>query len=94
MHNFFESKICMYPERLNHPTQKPISIMKHIIKIASKPNDLVLDCFAGTGTTGVACQLLNRHYLLIENNKLYYEMAKNRLGRMKARLNLQNKVEG
>jgi len=94
MHNFFESKICMYPERLDHPTQKPVSIMRHIIKIASKPNDLVLDCFAGTGTTGVACQLLNRHYVLIENNKLYYEIAKNRLSRTKARLNFQDKVEG
>lgn len=88
MHNFFESRLCTKPERLNHPTQKPIGIIKHIIKIASNPNDLVLDCFAGTGTIGIACLLLNRKYFLVENNKQYYKMASQRLERAKKRLGL------
>lgn len=83
MHNFFESHICMKPERLNHPTQKPLTIMKHIIKIASNPSNLILDCFAGTGTVGVACLLLRRNYFLVENNIRYYKMAQNRLKRAK-----------
>ena len=46
MHNFFESPICMRPERLSapkHPTQKPIKLLEHIIRIASNENDVVLD---------------------------------------------------
>jgi site-specific DNA-methyltransferase (adenine-specific)/modification methylase len=50
MHNFFESPICSRPERLKepkHPTQKPIRILKHIIKIASNENDTVFDPYMG-----------------------------------------------
>lgn len=86
MHNFFESTICMKPERLEHPTQKPLSIMRHIIKIASKPGDMVLDCFAGTATVGVAALLMKRKYYLVENNQEYYQIASDRLTRAKKRL--------
>lgn len=79
MHNFIESKICMRPERLNHPTQKPIAVITRIIEIASKPGDVILDCFAGTGTVGVAAQVLNRFYYLVELNPEYYKMALQRL---------------
>lgn len=88
MHNFIESKICMKPERLDHPTQKPLCLMKHVIEIASNPGDLVLDCFAGMATVGIACLLLKRRYFLVENNPVYYEIASERLYRAKKRLNL------
>ena len=51
MHNFFESPICMGKERLNHPTQKPLKLLKHIITIASNEGDIVLDNFMGVGST-------------------------------------------
>lgn len=86
MHNFFESTICMRPERLEHPTQKPLSIMKYIIKIASNPGETVLDCFAGTATVGIAALLMKRKYYLVENNPEYYRIASDRIARAKKRL--------
>ena len=89
MHNIIQSPICMKPERLDHPTQKPLSIIKHIIEIASKPNDIVLDCFAGTATSGIAAILTKRKYFLIENDQKYYRIASDRIERAKKRLGMK-----
>ena len=61
-------------ERVNHPTQKPLQLMERIITIFSNPNDLVLDCFAGSGSTGVAAKNLGRDYILIEKDEKYHEI--------------------
>lgn len=82
MHNFIESPICMGSERLKnpkHPTQKPIGILKRIIKMASNENDIVLDLFMGVGSTGVAALELNRNFIGIEIDPIYYNAAKNRI---------------
>ncbi len=82
MHNFIETPICTYPERLinpKHPTQKPISILEHIIRIASNENDIILDPFMGVGSTGVACKKLNRKFIGIEINNEYFKAAQKRL---------------
>lgn len=82
MHNFIESPICCGRERLKnpkHPTQKPLSVLKQIIQIASKENDLVLDLFMGVGSTGVASRMLKRRFIGIEIDELYYNAAKDRL---------------
>ena len=82
MHNFFESTICMKPERLQnpkHPTQKPINLLKHIIKIATKENDVVFDPFMGVGSIGIASLLLNRKFIGIEINKEYYNASQERI---------------
>lgn len=82
MHNFIETPICMGNERLKnpkHPTQKPVKILEHIIKIASNPNDIVCDMFMGVGSTGVACKNLNRKFLGIECDSIYYNAAVERL---------------
>ncbi len=55
-------------ERTGYPTQKPIGILKRIIAASSNPGDLVLDFFAGSGTTGAACLLLGRRFILADNN--------------------------
>lgn len=86
MHNFIESKICMKPERLDHPTQKPLTIIKQIIEIATNPRGSILDCFAGVGTTGVAALLTDRKYFLVEIDKKYYQIARQRLESAKTRL--------
>ncbi len=55
-------------ERTGYPTQKPLAIVKRIVGASSRPGDLVLDCFAGSGTTGEACRLLGRRFVLIDDN--------------------------
>ena len=62
-----------------HPTQKPLRLLRYLIQDFTKDGDLVLDPFAGTGTTGVAAKQLGRHYLLIEANKEYADFAQQRL---------------
>lgn len=86
MHNFIESGICMGSERLKdangknlHPTQKPISILEKIIRIASNQNDIVLDCFNGVGSTGVAALKNSRKYIGIEIDKTYMNATEKRL---------------
>ena len=55
-------------EKTGYPTQKPLGILKRIIQASSKPGDLVLDFFAGSGTTGAACLVLGRRFILVDNN--------------------------
>lgn len=82
MHNFFESPICMRPERLSepkHPTQKPIALLEHIIKLTTNPGDIVFDPFMGVGSTGVAAINLNRRFIGIEKQEDYALAAKKRI---------------
>ena len=55
-------------EKTGYPTQKPLGILRRIILASSNPGDLVLDCFAGSGTTGAACLELGRRFLLMDDN--------------------------
>lgn len=67
-----------------HPTIKPVSIMKKLIINSSCENDVVLDCFSGSGTTAVASQELKRHFICFEKDKTYYDISKNRLNMLNA----------
>ena len=62
-----------------HPTQKPSELLRRVILSSSKPNDLVLDPFVGSGTTSVVAKSLGRNSIGIDNNKKYLEIAKKRL---------------
>jgi site-specific DNA-methyltransferase (adenine-specific) len=55
-------------ERTGYPTQKPLGILRRIVQASSHPGDLVLDFFAGSGTTGQACLELGRRFILVDNN--------------------------
>jgi site-specific DNA-methyltransferase (adenine-specific) len=55
-------------EKTGYPTQKPLGILKRIILASSNPGDRVLDFFAGSGTTGEACQQMGRRFVLIDEN--------------------------
>jgi site-specific DNA-methyltransferase (adenine-specific) len=55
-------------EKTGYPTQKPLGIIRRIIQASSRPGDLVLDFFAGSGTTGIAAWELGRRFLLVDNN--------------------------
>jgi len=65
-------------EKTGYPTQKPLGILKRIILASSNPGDLVLDFFAGSGTTGVAAMELDRRFLLIDNNEEAIDVMKKR----------------
>ena len=65
-------------EKTGYPTQKPLGILKRIIQASSKPGDMVLDFFAGSGTTGEACLALGRRFILIDNNKQALEVMARR----------------
>ena len=62
-----------------HPTQKSLSLMQDLLRIHSNENDTVLDCFMGSGTTGVACKNLNRNFIGIELDETYFNIAKERI---------------
>ena len=66
-----------------HPTQKPVALFEYLIKTYTNEGDLVLDNVAGSGTTGVACQNLNRKYILIEKEEEYINVIKDRLEELK-----------
>jgi site-specific DNA-methyltransferase (adenine-specific) len=55
-------------EKTGYPTQKPVGILKRMILASSNPGDCVLDFFAGSGTTGEACQQTGRKFVLIDQN--------------------------
>lgn len=98
MHNFIESPICMKPERLSnpkHPAQKPVSILKKMIEIASNENDIVFDPFMGVGSTGVAALNLNRRFIGVELDETYFEAAKKRVNAALSQKNLfdQSNIE-
>lgn len=71
-------------DRFEHPTIKPIELVKRHLLHTTQTNDIVLDCFAGSGTTLVACKDLGRHYLGFEIDKKWYNIAKNRLNKVDA----------
>lgn len=85
--NEYIQKYTNYPHHLLefkkdgriHPTQKPVALCEYLIKTYTNENDLVLDSCMGSGTTGVACKNTNRHFIGIELDKNYFEIAKNRI---------------
>lgn len=81
IHDFIETSTISTKERKfgKHPTQKPIGLLNHFIEILSNENDVVLDPFMGSGSTGVSCKELNRRFIGIELNKTYFELAKKRI---------------
>ena len=62
-----------------HPTIKPEELIRKLIRNSSKENDIVLDCFLGSGTTAVCCLKENRNYIGFEINKEFYEICIKRI---------------
>lgn len=71
-----------------HPTQKPVDLFEKILSSYSKENDLILDCFSGSGTTAIACHNLKRRFICIEKEKDYYEASVKRLEEHQKQLTL------
>ncbi|MFT4326788.1 MAG: DNA-methyltransferase [Candidatus Woesearchaeota archaeon] len=85
MHNVFITNALQGKERLKeglksvHPTQKPLEILKKLIEVSSKPNDVILDVFMGVGSTAVASKILGRRYMGCEIDPKYCYYARRRL---------------
>ena len=83
----YETKFTYYVTPLNqkdkkqyeHPTIKPIKILQNLIVNSTLENGVVLDCFMGSGSTGVACVNTNRRFIGIELDDKYFEIAKQRI---------------
>ena len=70
-------------ERGFHPTQKPVAMFEYFIATYTDKNDIVLDPFMGSGTTGMACKKLDREFIGIEMMPEYMEIAKCRIDGVK-----------
>jgi len=62
-----------------HPTQKPVDLFRYLIRTYTNEGETVLDCCAGSGTTGVACIIEKRNYILIEQEQKYIDVIEKRL---------------
>ena len=71
-----------------HTTQKPLSMFEYLINVSSNENDLVLDCFSGSGTTAIACHRLKRRFICIEKDPEYWAKSCERLKAEQAQMQL------
>ena len=95
--NFWDDISVPYwsmPENTAHPTQKPEKLIAKLILASSNINDLVVDMFAGSGTTGVVAKKLNRRYVNFEQNKLYCAWGEYRLKLADADKSIQGYKDG
>lgn len=77
--SIYETSLVSGKERTGHPTQKSLKLMEELIRVHTNKNDIVIDPFMGSGTTGVACLNLGRKFIGVELDKKYYDIAKKRL---------------
>jgi site-specific DNA-methyltransferase (adenine-specific) len=77
---WYMARVCgTFKERTGHPCQMPEAVLERILRVSSHPGDLVLDPFAGSGTTLAVAKRLGRHYLGIELSAEYAERIRQRL---------------
>jgi DNA modification methylase len=72
-------RVPLVGKNMGHPAAFPVGLPEFFIKLLTKPGDTVLDPFAGSGSTGVAAEKLNRNVVLIDNKEDYFQTMKNRL---------------
>lgn len=65
-----------------HPTQKPVALIKELIKTFSNPGELILDNCCGSGTTGVGCIETGRNYICIDDDLEFFDISKERIGNL------------
>ena len=94
--NFFDNEGKRFPQSVidfsngdrtsenDHPTQKPLDLMRYLIRTYSKPGDVVFDGYGGSGTTAIAAQMEGRKFIVCENHSSYFEGSQTRLGNLVA----------
>jgi len=83
---------AMALERLEYPTQKPEALLERIIKASSNEGDIVLDCFAGSGTTGAVAEKLGRKWIMVDSSKLAIYTMQKRMLNLKAEIGNKGKA--
>ena len=71
-----------------HPTQKPVALLEYLIKTYTNEGETVLDNCMGSGSTGIACKRLNRNFIGIELDKTYFDIAQNRINKLRELVNI------
>ena len=80
--NLFRFSSGYLPEgQVDHPTQKPVALMTQFVNDSTRPGDLILDPFCGSGTTGVACVQTGRRFIGIEIDEGYATIARGRIAK-------------
>lgn len=79
---------CRFETNKLHPAQKPLKLFEMILNDYSNENDLILDCFSGSGTTAIACHNLNRRFICIEKDYDYWKASCERLEEHQSQLRL------
>jgi adenine-specific DNA-methyltransferase len=78
-----------HPEKTDHPCQFPEKLIEKIVKAYSNKNSIVMDPFMGSGTTGVVCENTERSFIGIELNKVYFNIAKERINQHVKQIKLE-----
>jgi site-specific DNA-methyltransferase (adenine-specific) len=96
MRNFWEFPVTPKKERINggHPSQKPYGLVERLIKIGTRPGDLILDCFAGAGTRSVAALSNGRRWVLVDSDPKYLAVARSRIESASAVLSGRQEEDG
>jgi hypothetical protein len=85
MRSTWHLPICKGKERIRvngesaHSTQKPLALLYRVLLASTNPDDVILDPFFGTGTTGVAAKILHRNWIGVEADPAYIKIARNRI---------------
>jgi DNA modification methylase len=74
--------------KTEHPTQKPLATIEPLLRASSLPGQIILDMFAGSGTTGVVCRKLGRRFIGWEKDPKYFEIARKRIEATREQLEL------
>ena len=76
MSNYMLTSNASAYKETNHPTEKPLKLIKHLIKVNLNEGEILLDMFMGSGTTAVASEILNRKWIGIEISSEYCALIK------------------
>lgn len=92
MRNYWEIPLTPMRERIHgkHPSQKPIRLMERLVLAGTNPGDSVVDCFAGSGSTLLACDRLDRKWVGIEKDSEYCALAHRRIDGERQQRRLKN----
>jgi DNA modification methylase len=88
--SYWITPICQGAERTPHPTQKRLDIAEDMITQSARKGELLLDCFAGSGTFAIAAHNLGLNYIAFERDEKIYKMAKERILRETSQMNIYN----
>jgi DNA modification methylase len=89
-----EGRACAHPVANIHPTVKPVELMRWIVRLIAPPEGLVLDPFAGSGSTGIAAVLERRRFIGIEREREYVRIARARIASSERRLREEPQDDG